>query len=132
MKEQEKRRKDAEKEELKKKKEEARAQQIATQTKKRGRNDCGKNDHETIARRRSTLRSRQDGTSPSRSKAPRLDTIISDDRCCACNQDFEEDVQLGAGIDWVQCVYTRWLHEECVIDCIIDANGKERLCPHCI
>ena len=22
-------------------------------------------------------------------------------------------------------VCTRWLHEECVIDCIVDANGKE-------
>lgn len=40
---------------------------------------------------------------------------------------FEEDVQLGARIDWVQCVCTRWLHEECVIDSIVDANGKERL-----
>ena len=48
--------------------ERGRAQQIATQTKKRGRNDCGMYDHETIARRRSTLRSRQDGTGPSRSK----------------------------------------------------------------
>ena len=81
-----------------KKKEEARAQQIATQTKKRGRNDCGKNDHESTARGRST----------------------------------QEDVQHGAGIDWVQCVCTHWLHEECGIDCIVDANGKERLCRHCI
>ena len=113
---------------MKNKKEKARSQQIATQTKKRGRNDCGIYDDETITRRRSTLRSCQDGTGPSRSKAPRLDTIISDDRRCACNQAFEEDVHLGAGIDWVQCVCTCWLHEECVIDCI-DANGKERICP---
>ena len=56
------------KKELKKKKKEARAQQIATQTKKRGRNGCGIYDHETITRRRSTLPSCQDGTGPSRSK----------------------------------------------------------------
>ena len=65
------------------------------------------------------------------SKAPKLNTIISDDCCCAGNQAFE-DVQLGAGTDWVQCVYTIWLHEECVIDCILYANGNEKLCIHFI
>ena len=78
LKEQEKRRKDAEKEEgcrkrrIEEEERGTRAQQIATQTEKRGRNDCGIYDHETITRMRSTLRSRQDGTGPSRSKAPRL------------------------------------------------------------
>ena len=54
-----------------------------------------------------------------------IDTIIGDDRCCAYNQAFEEDVQLGAGIDWVHCVCTRWLHEECVIDCIVDEMERK-------
>ena len=38
---------------------------------------------------------------------------------------------LKTGVDWVQCICTRWLHEECILDCIIDSNGKERLCLYC-
>ena len=45
---------------------------------------------------------------------------------------FDEDVEMEAGTDWVQCVCTRWLHEDCVIDCVIDESGKEKLYPHCI
>lgn len=25
----------------------------------------------------------------------------------------------------------RWLHEDCVLDCIVDSSGKEKLCPYC-
>ena len=51
--------------------------------------------------------------------------------CFVCFQEFEEHVRQATGVDWVQCSCTRWLHEECIWDCIIDSNGEERLCPYC-
>ncbi len=64
-------------------------------------------------------------------KRPRLEETISSDTCCVCTQAFEEDVQDGSGVDWIQCACTRWLHEDCIMDCIVDDNGKDRLCPFC-
>ena len=34
------------------------------------------------------------------------DDDISGDKCCVCFQDFEEDVEFGIGIEWVQCACT--------------------------
>ena len=66
------------------------------------------------------------------SKRPRLEeTDAGDDKCCVCFQAFEEDVQQETGVEWVQCSCTRWLHEDCIVDCIVDSSGKERLCPYC-
>ena len=65
-------------------------------------------------------------------KRPRLeDDTISSDKCCVCYQAFEEEIELGAGTEWVQCACTRWLHEDCIVDCIIESSGKERLCQYC-
>jgi hypothetical protein len=60
-------------------------------------------------------------------KRPRLDDVIVSDRCCVCFQDFSDDED----VEWVQCQCTRWLHEDCIIDNVINSNGKELLCPHC-
>jgi len=65
------------------------------------------------------------------SKRPRLDESDCSDRCCVCFQTFEEDIQQEAGVDWVKCSCMRWLHEDCIVDCITDSSGKERLCPYC-
>ena len=61
-----------------------------------------------------------------------VDSDIYTDRCCMCFQLFEDDVQLGEGAEWVQCPCEHWLHEDCVIQCIRDNTGKERLCPFCV
>ena len=60
-------------------------------------------------------------------KILRLDDVIISDRCCVCYQDYSE----GEGVEWVQCPCTRWLHEDCVVDSVMDSSGKELLCPHC-
>lgn len=104
-----------EKEELKKKKAEEKAQRA--QRVKRS---------EPTSRVRN-LRSDSSEAGPSR-KVPRLDDCIDSNVCCVCYQAYDEDT----GTDWIQCVCTRWLHEDCIIDCVIDTSGKEKLCPHCI
>ena len=66
-------------------------------------------------------------TNPKRAQLQ--DDDISGDKCCVCFQDFEEDVELGIGIEWV-----RWLHEDCILDCITEIteiSGKERFYPYC-
>ena len=37
-----------------------------------------------------------------------------------------------SGKDWVECACGRWLHEECADDCVVDDEGKERLCVICL
>ena len=69
-------------------------------------------------------------TNPKRARL-QDDDDISGDKCCVCFQDFEEDVELGIGIEWAQCTCTRWLHEDCILDCITGISGKERFCPYC-
>ena len=72
-----------------------------------------------------TLRSRHEGSCR---KAPRLDNLIVANQCCVCLQAFDEDVEIGAGTNWVQMC----THEDCILDCVIDESGKEKLCPHCV
>ncbi len=65
-------------------------------------------------------------------KRPRLqEEAISCDTCCVCFQHYNDGILLGTGAEWVQCVCERWLHEDCIVDYVIDKNGKERLCPFC-
>ena len=42
------------------------------------------------------------------------------------------NTDLCQGKDWVMCACSRWLHEECADDCVLDNTGKERLCPLCL
>ena len=35
-------------------------------------------------------------------------------------------------ITWVQYSCTHWLHEDCVLDVIKDADDKVQLCPYCV
>ena len=57
---------------------------------------------------------------------------IDESKCCVCFTTYEEDVQKKSGKDWVMCACSRWLHEECAEDCILDSTGKERLCQLCL
>ena len=56
----------------------------------------------------------------------------SSDVCCACYGTYQDDVEQQSGKEWVQCSCKRWLHEDCAIDCIVDASGNEMLCSFCI
>ena len=47
------------------------------------------------------------------------------DHCCVCFDLYQEDIDTGR--EWIQCYSTRWLHEDCVHEEDINANGK--LCP---
>ena len=74
----------------------------------------------------------RDCTNTSAAKIPRVRMEDTDtNKCCVCLQSFEEDVQMGFGVEWIQCACERWLHEDCIIDCVTDSSGKERLCPFC-
>ena len=63
-------------------------------------------------------------------KIPRLDVDSFDEsECCVCCVMYDED---QSGKDWVSCACGRWLHEDCAYDCVVDGEGKERLCPMCL
>ena len=49
-----------------------------------------------------------------------------------CFTSYEDNVKERTGKDWVMCACSRWLHEECADDCVLDNTGKERLCPLCL
>ena len=68
---------------------------------------------------------------PKRSDAgqeEKIDTNV----CCQCGGSYEQDIMEGTGADWLACACGRWLHEECVEDCIRDAEGNECLCTFCL
>ena len=45
---------------------------------------------------------------------------------------YDEDVHNKSGKEWVMYGCSRWLHEKCVEDCVLDSTGKVRLCPLCL
>ena len=47
------------------------------------------------------------------------------------NCTFQDDEREGTGLECVQCVCQRWLHEECVCEIEYDEEGRELLCPFC-
>ena len=58
-------------------------------------------------------------------------TDITQNTCCECLLTYEQDVEQGTGAEWVECVYGRWLHEECIDHAEHDENGQEKLCSSC-
>ena len=54
-----------------------------------------------------------------------FDATINSNVCCVCYRTFEEDQREGNGLEWVQCVCGRWLHEECICEIDIDDQGRE-------
>ena len=69
---------------------------------------------------------------PPQKKARIQDETIDENKCCVCFTLYDEDVQNKSGKEWVMCACSRWLHEECAEDCVLDSTGKERLCPLCV
>ena len=64
--------------------------------------------------------------------AAKNDSTINPNECCVCFRTFQEDEIEKTGLEWVECVCMRWLHEDC-IDYVtdVDVNGRELLCPFC-
>ena len=84
----------------------------------------------------SRLGEKNDGDSDSscmpRPKRRRIEEEINCDECSICFGTFQEDVKLETGREWVECACGRWVHEVCVVECIVDVAGKERFCPICL
>lgn len=77
----------------------------------------------STSRSKVELRSRQQ-----REEQREEEPAIVSDVCCVCNQSFQEDVELGGGVEWIQCSCTRWLHEDCVVE---STSSSAKLCPFC-
>ena len=45
---------------------------------------------------------------------------------------YSEDVRMGTGAEWVECVCGHWLHEDCIDSIEYNASGKEKLCSFCV
>ena len=56
------------------------------------------------------------------------ETSSNDENQCCVSFEMYDPLQ-G---DWVQCFGMHWLHENCVLDAIKDADGNIRLCPYCV
>lgn len=54
-----------------------------------------------------------------------IDHSIYSDLCCVCFGDYADDE--GTGREWLQCLCSRWIHEDCMD--ITDNTGK--ICPLC-
>ena len=75
--------------------------------------------------------SAQPSRSVSSSTASNQDPLNTD-QCCECLRLYSEDVRMGTGAEWVECVCGRWLHEECIDSIEYNASGKEKLCSFCV
>ena len=93
--------------------------------------DCSDQSPPAIAQQKEQNTSACESSTRSAAKRLRLDDSILTDKCCVCLQSFEDDIEAGAGVDWIQCACSRWLHEDCIIECITDKDGKDRFCPFC-
>ena len=58
--------------------------------------------------------------------------VIDTNQCCVCYRTFADDEREETGLEWVECVCTRWLHEQCIdYDIEVDADGRELICHYC-
>ena len=59
--------------------------------------------------------------------------MININQCAICFQNYDDDTLEETGEDWIECACGRWVRENCVdYDVVVDASGRERMCPHCI
>ncbi len=52
-----------------------------------------------------------------------MDSSIFTNLCCVCFSSFEDDE--GTGREWLQCIFSRCIHEDCVVP---NPNGENKLC----
>ena len=55
-----------------------------------------------------------------------------DYECYECFGMFEDDIALGNQAEWAMCACGKWLHEDCVSETVVDANGRLRMCSSCV
>ena len=66
-------------------------------------------------------------------KGRKISEVIDKNQCCICYCSFADDEREESGLEWVECICTRWLHEECIdYDIEVNADGRELLCPYCV
>ena len=64
-------------------------------------------------------------------KGRKISEVIDKSQCCICYCSFDDERE-ETGLEWVECICTWWLHEECIdYDIEVDADGRELLCPYC-
>jgi hypothetical protein len=139
-----------EREEMKKKREDERKRKVEERAKKaeqKARQKAQKEEEQARKAEERAQRMGSKGKQPTRagtkrkerdtnndhctkSKTPRTDAnSFNENECCVCFVTYEEDLLQESGKDWVCCACSRWLHEDCAEDCVMDSNGMERLCP---
>ena len=52
--------------------------------------------------------------------------------CCEFNVSYADDIRDNHGEEWVQCACGHWIHEKCIDEVIIDADGNECICSYCV
>ena len=62
----------------------------------------------------------------------RTHSAESDNQCCVCFHTYEEDQLEQTGLQWVQCICKRWVHEDCYEEVLTNKNGRELICPYCV
>ena len=51
-----------------------------------------------------------------------------ENQCCVCFRTYEEDQLEQTGLQWVQRVCKRWIHEDCYEEILTDKYGRELIC----
>jgi len=51
--------------------------------------------------------------------------VIDTNQCCICYCTFADDEREETGLEWMECVCMRWLHEQCIdYNVEVDADGR--------
>ena len=61
----------------------------------------------------------------------RIQNTEFNNQCCVCFRTYEDDQLEQTGLQWVQCVCKRWVHEDCY-EVLTDKDGRELICPYCV
>ncbi len=51
-----------------------------------------------------------------------MEDEINTSQCTVCFGTYEDDVVERTSTDWLECACNRWLHEECVMNVVIDPD----------
>ena len=108
------------------------AEKAAKQAEKQAAKTTGEDSTRVSQKRPASSRPDPAHDRSTRPKAPKLSSPehINPNQCCACFGLYEDDI--GTGVEWLQCSYTRWIHEECVGNVVRSEDGEEKLCPLCL
>ena len=66
-------------------------------------------------------------SSPGSAVPSEAEEVEDNYECAFCYGSYCTD-----GRDWLECACSRWVHEDCMEEVILDDEGRERFCPFCI